>query len=434
MRHKSLVPMILPILIEWIALFPVFMWVNGLILSEEFEGFKWFYLILFYLCGQIIGRLTKNKVIELVGLLVVSIGLIVVLFEFQSIWQVVFLLCFVNLLLFRGTLYSNVEQNSALSLQVLWVFSLPTYFISYFFFRFTTNFNYDEQLLSWMGMAFVITLLFLSNSDHLKHAALSKHKEKQVEPTINRQNRIYIICLFLVVLLLTHFNIFWSIIQTLLRTLFTIFSWLSPEPSLTERQVTEPRGENMLDYIEPSEPSLFFEIIEMVLKFFTLVIFIGLILFALIKFVPKVYLVSKQLLHHLIKILSKVFQKHEQETPLIYEDEKESLLDWKDLQQRVVQKTNQFISRFKRQPNWDKLSDKEKVRFLYKQFVLQSRHSGYEYSPSETAHEFIKRVGSSGPLSKEEKDQLDLLYNEARYRDHPLERTERIDLLNKLRE
>lgn len=427
-------PTILPILIECIALFPIFMWVNGLILSEVFKGFNWFYLILFCLSGLIIGRLTENKVIKLVGMLVVSISLIVAFFEYQSIWQAVFLFCFVNLLLYRGTLYSNVERNNILSLHVLWVFSLPIYFISYFFFRFSTNFNYDEQLLSWVGMAFVITLLFLSNSDHLKHAALSKHKEKQVEPTINRQNRIYIICLFLVVLLLTHFNIFWSIIQTILRTLFRIFSWLSPEPDHIQRQVTEPRGEDMLDHIEPSEPSLFIEIIEMILKFFTLIILIGLVLFALIKFVPKVYLLSKQLLHHLIKIISKVFQKHEQEAYLAYEDEKESLLDWKDWQQRVVQKTNQFISRFKRKPNWAKLSDKEKVRYLYKQFVLQSRRSGYECSQSETAHEFIKRVGSSGPLSKEEKDQLDLLYNEARYSDHPLEGAERIDVLNKLRE
>lgn len=423
--------------LEYLALFPIFLWFNGLLLSNTFHGFDWFYLLGYYWLGIMVGSWFNKQVLQWGNILLLS-GIFIYFFDMNTLWITLLVFVLMSAILYRGILYANESSDQIFRLELMWAFSVPLYFISYPIFRWAATFDYDENLLSFVGIVFIVLLLFLLNNDHLKNATLAKGDRKRINHKVQRQNRFYLIMLFVVVFLITQYNVVRSVLSYFARSVFQFFLWLlqvfqgSPE----EEGRIGPAGE--MDFFvteETSERSRLAEIIDQILyTVITILIIIAVLILVYITFkkLSRLLVRFSQFVRHIIGVLANKSDKWNKTSKTGYDDEKESLLEL-NWHKKIVDNTKKFVrKKFAKRINWEKLTDQEKVRFLYKQFIIQAERDGYQIQASDTALEAVTLVNGEWILTEHERETLAKLYNKARYSNEPLEDVKILDQFTKL--
>ncbi|WP_117169896.1 DUF4129 domain-containing protein [Paraliobacillus sediminis] len=404
--------------IEYIGFFPILLGVTIWFVPVSLYVYFLIGILLLYMLGICIGKFFQKKV--LITLSIFSIALIHMLLYDGTLIQKIGVLLLSSGILFRGIQYSRTNWNVLLPVHIMWSFGVPLYFISYFIYRYTTAFETYLPVITASGIVFLVLLLFRSNTSHLEEATLDNNDKKSVNAGIRKQNYVYITIMLAVITIFTQFGLVKTIIITTLRMMFlTISSFfgLFESDAPIEEPVQEAPSEMPFQVEEINEPSQFARILEMVATITAIVVFIVAVIFIVYKISNNfkkfiVWVIS--IIHRMIEIIGgkSLLDKNTQTHP----DEKETLFDWNKFQNKIKGQTSKFVKlRLLKQKKWEVLSETEKIRFLYRQFVKKAQAEGYEVMKNETAHELLTRIDQDQLLEKETRLKLDQLYNQARY-------------------
>lgn len=98
-----------------------------------------------------------------------------------------------------------------------------------------------------------------------------------------------------------------------------------------------------------------------------------------------------------------------------YVDERENIFRWKDWNKERQEQVKAFIGKvIRREPSWKSLSNEEKVRYTYRQYLLQQ---SVDISPSYTVREILAELKSSELVDPKRVDILRKAYEQTRYGD-----------------
>lgn len=397
-------------LLECLAIFPLLLWINTLVLNDYFSDLKWLYFPLSYLITATAGWLIKKNSLKLiVGVL--AAGIMVYTLSLDSIWHqlIILLLLFVSSM--RGFQYSQLHLANVFPIGLIWAASLPSYFISYILYR-GVDYTSEQQLLTTLALVLVFFLLFLTNQEHLSKASLIRTNVKQMNKKLRFQNSLYVFFFFMIVLLITRFNFIADGFVYLLRRLFIL---LGMGDNKNEIIVDDPVDLVIGDLGPTNEPSLWVQILDQILTIIGISVTILVclfILYYLLKRIPFFAKKMKTLTEKIAQLLLRLRKGRSFEQTEGYVDETESVFD---LTKSVDQFIGKLKGRFNRKGNWRGLTDKQKARRLYQEVIEQGVLQGYKFYTHETAQESVARLESELIKDQALTESLASIYDQARY-------------------
>lgn len=271
-----------------------------------------------------------------------------------------------------------------------------------------------SNLYYLLGIISFIIFLFIANERMLQDQQIAGQSSRTFRMSLT-VNRIVIGCISAILLLLTLLREWQKAIEQWIRELIQrIIAWFSGnEPQERTDPISMPPTE--IDLGEPApekEPSQFWAYVELIMKIVVIVIVAAAILVILFVVVKK--LISA--INVLIARLTNPFGANSQQN-IAYTDEIEELAPVSKLPRKPKRKQRAILDR-----DWDKLSDEEKVRGLYRQLVIQEKEKGFQVNPSFTAaqtiNELVEQRLKQGDYSHTHSvhyEQLKQLYDDARY-------------------
>jgi hypothetical protein len=336
---------------------------------------------------------------------------------------------------YRSILYAEREAEKLFSFPKLWIFGFPLYFIAYFLYRFIDPLTPYLKIITWAGIFLVVITLFTSNSNSLKSSTLSKQKKPFVTGSIKQKNRAYILIFISIIAIITNFKViqifFYKATVAVISMILSILSIFENDEPI---EGTPPPAEAVTPVLEGGEPSTIAVILDKIMQIafysIALIVSVALIIFAGKKLG---YLLIKGL-KWVLKFLNQIFHlgQREQEEGIQYFDEKESLINIKKWGHGKKNQTKELIFHlFNRKPKWEDLSDREKVRYVYRQLVENKVKQGFILKVSHTPSEIISEINK-----KRNQNELKTLlksYGKARYgkQDLSLHELEEVSLLLK---
>ncbi|SFM23237.1 hypothetical protein SAMN04487943_11097 [Gracilibacillus orientalis] len=398
-------------IIEFIGFFPVFLLI-GVITFGEPALYYWFLSLLVLFTVSYFSRcwlVNRWKVLISAIIITITVSLVVS----PDIWALIPGLIFSLIVSYRGIQHAENEWQDILPSRVFWAFSMPIYFVGYLVFINFDSLTGYQNWISYLGFLFIIIMLFITNREHLQKESLAKDK-KRIGPEITRLNRVYLILTLLVVFAITNFQVVQSALYHGVRSIIQSVIWLVSLSENDEEMVEEQPPSNDMSGLPPAEEqetSWFGELME------TLTYIMGFVLIVIlfILFIAILFKKFRRLIIQAVKSLWNVIQqvfgkKHLAETTTDYEDEKESLFDWKKWRkenQEKISETFRHITRKK--PKFERLTSEEKVRFLYRRIARDIKKQE-KWRKSLTAHEVLALTEKNQRFA-----QLERWYDDIRY-------------------
>lgn len=408
------------LIVEYTLLLPFFL-LSGILLSHNYLIGIWLTsFALAYIIGALFKAVFKKQNWWVYALFVVVAGVSLGLFVGDHWTSWIVLMIAYPIVIYRGISHLTTDSETLLSIPVLWVGGFTTYFVAYLFFRNLDTLVDYLSILTVGGFIFVVSTLFMSNSKQLRTSTLSKEKTPAINQTIKRQNRVYLSLTVIIILILSLGNF----VQD---TLFNLVSWflnmLAGDGEIKELPPEESHMDNggMAGPFndEAGEPSIFWEILQtiaMYVVFIALAIVAVLLLLLLLKktrgWVIKAF-------HNLMAYLKTLGGRFNDESEnALYKEEKENIFNFKDWTDDRKKQMRSFANRvFKRKINWDTLNNREKVRFVYRNFI--SQHTDDKMA-SETPREILDKLTNEPDLNREKLTALRRAYEEVRYGDQEI--------------
>ncbi|OAS82131.1 MULTISPECIES: hypothetical protein [Metabacillus] len=375
----------------------------------------------------------KKRMIYLVFTILISACSAILFYENLLSYLVVFI-C--NCIIFyRSILYAEREIDKLFSFPKLWMFGFPIYFLAYFVYRFIDHLSPYLKIITWTGLLLVVITLFTSNSNSLTSSTLSKQKKPFVNGSIKRKNQAYILIFISIIAVITNFKLIQLFLyKATVAIISTILSILSIFEKNGPIESAPPPAESATPVLEGGEPSTIAVILDKIMQFtfysLALIVSVALIIFA----GKKLGYFLKKGLKWVLNFLNQIFHlgHREQEEGIQYFDEKESLINIKKWGHDKKNQTKELIFHlFNRKPKWEDLSDREKVRYVYRLLVENKVKQGFILKVSHTPYEIISEVNKN-----KNQNELKILlksYGKARYgkQDLSLHELEEVSLLLK---
>lgn len=402
---------------EYLLLFPVFLLI-GIYMVNHLQLWMWIgSLPILFFIGVIFGTFLPGKRTWLYALFSIVISILPSIIFEENLLFFSLLAIIHTLIVYRGVLYASHSWNSLLSISFLWLGGFTVYFMGYFVFRNATVLNPYLTHITVCGTILVIITMFIANSNHLKSSTLSKEKIPFVSRAIKSQNRLFLIMTVVVIVLITNARIIQDVLWNGLRAFIQL---IVGSPTEEGTIITETPTEDIVDptlpFEGPMEPSAFAKysgiIVEYVAYAFVFLAAIALLLL----FVKRARVLFKQIVRIVIIFFNKIVNRSAySEESVQYVDEKERIFNWKRWKEEQQAHAKGFVQKvFKRKPSWKSLSNQQKVRFVYRQFLIQQL-TNFTYKASSTPRETLAELKSSVPTDEEQVDKLRTAYEETRY-------------------
>src|SRR5690625_2182754 len=321
-----------------------------------------------------------------------------------------------TIVVYRGMMYASQPCNILLSISFFWMGGLTIYFVGYSIFWFIETLNPYLNQLTVFGVILIIMTMFVANDDHLKTSTLSSEKKPFVSKPVQNQNRIFLAMTIVIIALIANGKIVRDVLWNIFKT---SINWLlkALAGTVKENGIEEPPPPIDFSFLsadeEPSATMKFLEVLLMYAMYIILGIVAIVIVLLLIK-KTRIWIVKliRQIIQFLKRILSQITERNETTQ---YTEEKESVFDWQEWKDEQQSKAKGFIQNiFKRKPSWNSLSNQEKVRFVFKNFLLQeidvttfSRHA--------TPRETLEQLKLTAQVEESQLDQLRMAYEQTRY-------------------
>jgi hypothetical protein len=380
----------------WIGSLPVLFMLGLLFRTLLMNHKRWVYLFLTLLTGSLMPLIAMND-----GLLSIVIS-----------WIIGFSVTY------RAILYAQHSWEDVFSVSILWV-GLPIYFVAYFFYRYNGTLYPYLDAMTWAGMVTLVLTLFLTNSAILKTATLSNEKRPFLSRTLKWHNRFFILTTIIIILLLTNYKLLQDAFSNLTAMISNWIKWFfslfgNDEPV----EATAPELPEQPSFGEQGEASAFAEMIERIVIIVAIVVGIVACLVLLYYLSKKMRRWLKKGFAWVLAFLNQMLQRTDQDDEdRQYIDEKESLMDWKQWRKNYEDKVKDWLSSmFKREPRWEDLpNNRERVRYLYRHFIMQQMKNGYQLKRYHTPSEAIDDIQKRNSTNESNVNELEKKYSKARY-------------------
>ncbi|TXK78395.1 DUF4129 domain-containing protein [Paenibacillus sp. N3.4] len=279
-----------------------------------------------------------------------------------------------------------------------------------------------QPYMSWLhGLGFITLILFffVMNRFQLLSATLA-HREKaasSLSQSVQRLNRIWLIGFIALITLVAFFQqLQHGVIWVIRSVLGWLVSLMHSEPQ-AEQPKPSPSAVPPLQLDAPSsEPGWFAKFLHIVEVIAVYAIGLALIVLVIYLIFSKIIPLLASLIRRLMNrsLSSKLDDASEG-----FSDEKESLLEWKNLPRLWWQQAKKTWSKEKKSElRWTQLeSNRERIRFLYKRLIQQATSEGYTYKRSLTPNETEQDLKANKQLSQQTVHAITQAYNQVRYGD-----------------
>lgn len=409
---------------EYLFLFPVILYIGA---TYVYVHDLWTWLLMFlviFILGLLVGKGFQNikKWFHIFVAILVSLTT-TYFFLSESLIGSVFFLMLYFLAFYRGVLISQNNWSEIFSPSYLWGIGFPVYFISHFLYRYQSLYSQYLELLTLAAILFIISTFFVSNSEILRSATLSKQKKPLINRSIKNKNRLFIVLTFLLIIFVTSFGIFQRILSFVGGILISIIQSIRYFSFFDEVGGEDERSGGMisdggLPEIEVSEPSKFFLFMDEVTRYTAYAVYLIIAVLIVYIYYKRIRGIKfKDTFRSMFTFFNQIFSSSKQnDEDDIYIEEKESIFDFKEWRSNGQKRVQQFVQKFlKQDAKWDKLTNREKVRFLYRQVVSTQIKNGYRFQPSQTPSEVIDSITQDTNTQKTSLNQLNVSYSEARY-------------------
>ncbi|GEM03583.1 hypothetical protein HMI01_05710 [Halolactibacillus miurensis] len=397
-------------MLEAFSLFPVFLWLNALLFNGVFEGER---LLLYFLIYPLATALSYMHH-HLVSRIVYTIGILALyaaMIDFSSRAVMLSVGLFIAIAVQRGFLYRLSDAEAVFPRTLMWTVSLPSYFVSYFFFQSSTL----EDWLVGSAIILIVGLLLLTNHEHLQAKDRHHAHQKSMLTTIKRQNSLYLFVIVIGIFLLVRYNVVAAGIVFLLRQLFYLLGQGEP----TEAPPEESMGPVAMDLsnIEVKDPSLFAQIMDKVLEILAIGIFSVVILFLIYVLLKRLPGIGKKIERVVVRLYHVLFHRRFRTTDVstaAFEDETQQVFQW----QAWLNKRKNSWKKADKTVNWRELDVNSQVRYLFRQLVEKGTAMGLDYRKSQTAAEYVSMMPDELFDQDDWQSHVTELYQLARYSKH----------------
>jgi hypothetical protein len=322
------------------------------------------------------------------------------------------------LLMFRGIRYT---KDGWLSLYPpgAFVISGVMYFIGVPIMVRTDLMHMYAITLNACGFCSLILYFFITNRAQLLIATLAGNDRaaaSSLSQTVKRSSRIWLIVFIAVVAAVGYFQ---QVKNGLIHLLRSIAAWLlglmssDAPPEVPEASPSAPPMQ--FPPAEPHEPGWFSILLNYIQLIVGYILIIALVL-------GVIYLLVRKLAPALLKLvrrfMNRSLRRDQSDVTEGYIDEKEALLDWRELPTMWWQKASSRLRRSSAsEPTWARLpNNQERIRFLYRLLIEQAGKRGYTFkkslTPNETGWELTHHQTE---LSEASVHALTSAYNRVRY-------------------
>ncbi|MFD0696127.1 DUF4129 domain-containing protein [Paenibacillus sp. GCM10027628] len=375
-------------------------------------------LLFCYAAGTIGGstRLLTRRIFELLFAAVVSYGLACLLQG--NGWQSGVFAVIGILPAFRGIQFTKAEWTELFPTNAF-IFPCVIYFIGV---PIMGRIDPFHPWIGWMngfGFCTLVIILFAINRTQLLRATLASTEQAQaaLSVTVRRFGRIWLLLLIVIVAIVAYFQ---QLKQGAAAFIHAFFAWifrmlhtdsppdLPPQPSPAIQQPLFPPPEPTA---EPSWFDILLQRIEVIAGSVIGVVFILLVLYLLAsKLAPIILAFVRRLLH-------RTRQNKRSTESMDFTDEKENLLEWKEIPRLWWNQLTQMWSREKeRQLKWAHLeNNRQRVRFLYALLIGHAAGHGYVHNKALTPNETGQHLKNEFQLSEQAVHAITEAYNQVRY-------------------
>ncbi|TDL47962.1 DUF4129 domain-containing protein [Paenibacillus dendritiformis] len=292
----------------------------------------------------------------------------------------------------RGT--SAVANRSAFGDTVHWNWAaLGMYFLVFALSFFRPELRALQPHLAAVGVLFVFGTLWQMNWGQLNKANYSAEARGSVPAQVMRLNAYYVILFFLALVLIVAFT-FGSAMDTLMEWTRMLLAWLfSGSENVAVDEPPPPQAAPQMPLFGAdanAEPSLFWKLLE---RLITVVFWVALAVGAVAAAWFLLRFLMKKLFPQAWDALLRFLRKREAEPEAAdYVDEQSSTFEWEKLRRRVMKPWAQTARRWRRERYDDLKTNRERVRFLYRERLRQAIGQGYEPDPGRTPKETMEHL------------------------------------------
>jgi len=407
------------LIMELLVVFPVLL-ILGICIISDYMLWIWFgFIALYCLAGLLAGGFLKRGrrfIPVAIGIIISGAG---AYFLFDSVpAQVVTgalgVIAFMRGIQLRGNRWEEMFPHTG-----LWG-GLAAYSIGYFFFTRVEALKPYIGIFGWVGIIYMILVLFVINFNQLKSASLPGDKEPVLPQIIKKYNRLLITIMLMLVGIISFFDrlkegVLW-LSNTIGYLVMKFIVFLSQLLAASKQGGMNPEGGggifDLLPPIEEKPPSIFdyiIQIISIVIAIIAGLVIIALMGFALFKLFKKI-----------AAWLTRFYELgKDMEDYGGYVDEEEKLMDFRELGKDYAERFRQWLAGLmEREPKWDELkTNKERIRFIYRHFLLRCIAGGYNYKKHLTPVETGKELSKWHPDKAQDLMELAEAYDCARYGD-----------------
>jgi len=264
-------------------------------------------------------------------------------------------------------------------------------------------------LLNAVGLVMIVVFLSICSVEHLREAFYKTGNKTHIPSSLLKSNITSLIIILVLIIALSMFKPFWKSIITLVKSIivgiYSILNHLSSDSNNSSVGMSEIK---MFGRKFSSSISIL-EIIFNIMRIAVIIGFAFLTIYVIFKFIHKIA----------VWLSSKRQEDIVKESTLGYVDERELLLKSSS---KYWSNVKSFLHLFNKDKPWkDLLTNRDKVRFIYRQKILSFIKKGFKFNKSLTPNELSKDIEG---LYKEDISDLAACYNKARYSYEDIEDSE----------
>ncbi|MDQ1912056.1 DUF4129 domain-containing protein [Paenibacillus sp. GD4] len=373
-------------LFELLLLLPLWLLVNVYILPEK--SLHWLIGLAFL---SLVGVLTGNRLRYhwSRGLTAIALGGLFALAVTGTDWRALLTAPPGIAAVLLGLRATSGSRSEALH----WV-GITGYLLAAFFFRYWPELETKLSLLTWAGMFCLIIVVFTTNSRFLRYASLSKNKASAaaVPAAIRTHNRWYVggvlaVSIGLAALAGSYMGqLLWSFLRVLLGWLFR------STPKEMQRVEQQPAAPSPPMGLPQEEPGLLSYLLN--LLFYTVC---ALVLAALLGYALYwLYRNSGEKLRAFAaKIISMLRREAPKENQQGYVDIESGVFSWESARRRWREVWLDRVKGGVRDRWEDQVTNRDRIRYLYREWLRVGAAHGYEkkpyLTPKETGDELLRK-------------------------------------------
>ncbi|MDQ0194366.1 DUF4129 domain-containing protein [Paenibacillus wynnii] len=299
------------------------------------------------------------------------------------------------------------------SFRIYWV-GIALYFMAAIFFQRIPELQENTALITKAGILCVVLALLMTNRNHLRYSSLSG-ESSPLPQGLRRHNQVFVF-LFVIITALLAAGMgkivglwVWNSVRNFLGWIIRLFSNTSPPPVQEE---APPAVMPEMPIGESNDPGLLAHILN--ISFYILgIAAVGALSYLTLRWL---YRNTGGIWRRAIEALLTILRREQSPRNInAYIDEEKSVFTWEKTVQGIKDFWRSKLAVGTRRDLWENMnSSKERVRWLYRQWLRSKREKGYEaksyLTPRETEEDVLKWASSQiAP------DKLLEMYEKARY-------------------